>query len=95
MTCNEYIMKLNGFLTKLPIQYFVIPYLIHFVCTDILINNAPAIDHHPPLHDVLISRMPDLTKYGYVVNILVGIIFLFEYYFNIMYFCNLPHFTGP
>lgn len=75
MLSNSHVRKLNTALNKLPLYYFVIPFALHFYFTDVLANSSKLIQHHPPLHDVIMSNMPDLSKFDYVPNLLVAVIF--------------------
>jgi hypothetical protein len=77
MTCNIHVEKLSEFLAGLPIYYFIVPFIIHFMFTDMLAKSAKLIEHHPPLHDIIMSNFPDWSKYSNVVNILLGFIFSF------------------
>ena len=57
------IKNINLFLNKLPLWYYLIPYILHIISTNLLTDKFNDVKSYKPLYDVIMSNTPDLSDY--------------------------------
>tara|TARA_B100000424_G_C22923106_1_gene491132 strand:- start:25 stop:645 length:621 start_codon:yes stop_codon:yes gene_type:complete len=71
------INKINEFFNKIPIIYYFIPFVLHIISTNFLLQNTPhEYAHKEPLYDIIINNIPDYSKYHYLVNLIMLILII-------------------
>ena len=71
------IKNINLFLNKLPLWYYLIPYILHIISTNLLTDKFNDVKSYKPLYDVIMSNTPDLSDYENVSNYLFLFIAIF------------------
>lgn len=71
------IKNINLFLNKLPLWYYLIPYILHIISTNLLTDKFNDVKSYKPLYDVIMSNTPDLSDYENVSNYLFFFIAIF------------------
>ena len=71
------IKNINLFLNKLPLWYYLIPYILHIISTNLLTDKFNDVKSYKPLYDAIMSNTPDLSDYENVSNYLFFFIGLY------------------
>ena len=71
------IKNINLFLNKLPLWYYLIPYILHIISTNLLTDKFNDVKSYKPLYDAIMSNTPDLSDYENVSNYLFFFIAIF------------------
>lgn len=85
------INRINQFFKQLPNWIYIIPFLLHFLTTYYLLHGKPHnYSHGEPLYDIIMSNIPDFSKYHYIVNYIMIILMLpFIFYPKTKYFISI------
>ncbi len=67
----EAIDNFNTTLQNIPLWVYIIPYIMHFLTVVYLFSKKEVIRGSKPLYDIIISNIPDLSKFRNIPNMLL------------------------
>tara|TARA_B100002051_G_scaffold241255_1_gene245646 strand:+ start:672 stop:1295 length:624 start_codon:yes stop_codon:yes gene_type:complete len=76
MQGRDYLEAVNVFLKKLPLWVYVIPWFCHIGATRYLMTRTNKFRREVPPHDQIASVLPDLSRFQWLVNVLVLVLCL-------------------
>ena len=73
----QIIKDINEFFQKIPLWVYIIPFIFHILSNKFLYSMQQRKSTYQPLYDIIISNVPDLSKYNFIPNTLTLIMFSF------------------
>ena len=70
----EAIDNFNTFLQDIPLWAYSIPYILHALTVVYLFSKKETVRGSKPLYDIIISNIPDLSKFRMIPNILLFVL---------------------
>ena len=77
MNKTQIIKNINDFFQEIPLWVYIIPLIFHILSNKFLYSMQRRKSTYQPLYDVIISNVPDLSKYNFIPNTLMFILSTF------------------
>lgn len=77
MKKTQIVKNINDFFQTIPLWVYIIPFILQTLSNGFLYTMQDRKSNYKPLYDVIISNVPDLSKYNFIPNILMFILSTF------------------
>ena len=77
MNKTQIVKNINDFFQTIPLWVYIIPFIFQTLSNGFLYTMQDRKSNYKPLYDVIISNVPDLSKYNFIPNTLMFILSTF------------------
>jgi sphingomyelin synthase-related protein 1 len=74
MNKTQIVKNINDFFQAIPLWVYIIPFIFQTLSNGFLYTMQDRKSNYKPLYDVIISNVPDLSKYNFIPNTLMFIL---------------------